>query len=682
MRGKVKFMKRKYIAFLLGTALCFSMFQGCGKMEKGIKEKYAVSEQEENKDIVYGQVSQLTENTITIQVGTRKNRKALEKEVSGQMDGGENSEGQREKGKIENPKENGTAGQPQEIPSILELTGEEQQIQVTQNTTYKRQTMGHGENMADGRDISKQPDGEAPGNGGMPNRQDGEMPGDGEMPKQPDGEMPGDGEMPKQPDGEGQSENISISDISKGDTIMVTLKEDGSANEVTVMSKMGGDQQNLDSPPENYAAVKEYYSDVSLEGDTITSKGTDENAILVSEKATAEFKNISVFRESEDSTGGDNSSFYGVGAAVLAKDGNIYISDSTIETNAAGGAGIFAYEKGTVYTASTSVTAQQNTSGGIHVAGGGKLYAWDMEVETNGESAAAIRSDRGGGTMVVDGGNYTSNGVGSPAIYSTADIAINNAKLTANGSEAVCIEGLNSIHLYNSQLTGTMGMDERNDCTWNVILYQSMSGDSKIGNSTFEMQGGSLKANHGGMFYTTNTESTIMLSNVTIDNAKDSNFFLKCTGNQNQRGWGTAGSNGADCLFTADNQIMEGNVIWDSISQLDFYIKENSQLTGAVVQDESAAGSGGEGWCNLYLGEGCTWTVTADSTLSALASEGSIVDEKGNTVTVQNTDRTIYVKGTSNYTITVENYDDTANFSEAAKTTEWGNYQIEKPKSI
>lgn len=310
------------------------------------------------------------------------------------------------------------------------------------------------------------------------------------------------------------------------------------------------------------------------------------------------------------------------------------------------------------------------------------MYAWDMEVETNGESAAAIRSDRGGGTMVVDGGNYTSNGVGSPAIYSTADIAINNAKLTANGSEAVCIEGLNSIHLYNSQLTGTMGMDERNDCTWNVILYQSMSGDSKIGNSTFEMQGGSLKANHGGMFYTTNTESTIMLSNVTIDNAKDSNFFLKCTGNQNQRGWGTAGSNGADCLFTADNQIMEGNVIWDSISQLDFYIKENSQLTGAVVQDESAAGSGGEGWCNLYLGEGCTWTVTADSTLSALASEGSIVDEKGNTVTVQNTDGTIYVKGTSNYTITVENYDDTANFSEAAKTTEWGNYQIEKPKSI
>ena len=32
-----------------------------------------------------------------------------------------------------------------------------------------------------------------------------------------------------------------------------------------------------------------------------------------------------------------------------------------------------------------------------------------------------------------------------------------------------------------------MSDDEQNDCTWNVILYQSMSGDSEAGNSTFEM---------------------------------------------------------------------------------------------------------------------------------------------------------------------------------------------------
>ena len=95
------------------------------------------------------------------------------------------------------------------------------------------------------------------------------------------------------------------------------------------------------------------------------------------------------------------------------------------------------------------------------------------------------------------------------------------ASLTAEGSEAICIEGLNSIRLFDCDLSGNMQDLSQNDCTWNVILYQGLSGDSQVGNSTFEMQGGSLTAKNGGMFYTTNTESTIVLSDVTIQNAQE-----------------------------------------------------------------------------------------------------------------------------------------------------------------
>lgn len=77
--------------------------------------------------------------------------------------------------------------------------------------------------------------------------------------------------------------------------------------------------------------------------------------------------------------------------------------------------------------------------------------------------------------MTVNGGNYTSNGSGSPAVYCTADIDIQNATLTATGSEAVCIECLNSLKLTDCDLTGDMPENEQNDCTWTVILYQSMS---------------------------------------------------------------------------------------------------------------------------------------------------------------------------------------------------------------
>ena len=444
---------------------------------------------------------------------------------------------------------------------------------------------------------------------------------------------------------------------------------------------MGGGGQQSQSP-DSYDAVKEYTEDTTKSDKTVTSEGTDENAIHAYDGAEVSLSGYNITRNSSDSQGGDNSSFYGVGAAVLESDGTLYLKDSTIETDSKGAAGIFAYNDGTVYTADTKITTTQDTSGGIHVAGGGKLYAWDMDVETSGESSAAIRSDRGGGEMVVNGGSYTSNGTGSPAIYSTADIAVNKADLTANGSEAVCIEGLNSVHLFNSNLTGNMSDNEQNDCTWNVILYQSMSGDSEVGNSTFEMDGGTLTAKNGGMFYTTNTESTITLSDVDITYADENDFFLKCTGNSNQRGWGTSGDNGADCLFTAVKQDMEGDIVWDSISQLDFYMTDGSILKGAVTDDESNAGDGGDGYCNMYIEKGSTWTVTGDSTLTSLQNAGTIEDESGKTVTIKGTDETVYVEGDSEYTVTVGSYKNSADVSGASKTSSWSDYKVTRPSSL
>lgn len=510
-----------------------------------------------------------------------------------------------------------------------------------------------------------------------------------------------DGEEPEKPDGNGQSaeaEEISLSDIQEGDIVSITLDEDGNAASITVMSmemggqgQPGGDEQGAPGQGgpdgqsqgvDSYTAANEYTEDTTVSNETIESTGTDENAALISSGASVTLDNDTITRTSEDSKGGDNSSFYGVGAAVLATDGTAYVKDGSVTTDAAGGAGLFAYGDGTVYASGTIVKTTQDTSGGVHVAGGGTLYGWDLDVETNGESSAAIRSDRGGGTMVIDGGNYVSNGVGSPAIYSTADIAVSNATLTAKGSEAVCIEGLNSIHLYDCDLTGNMSNLDQNDNTWTVILYQSMSGDSEVGNSTFQMDGGSLTSENGGVFYTTNTESTITLNNVDINYNDENEFFLQCTGNTNQRGWGQSGANGADCHFTGISQDMQGNVIWDSISDLDFYLTDGSSLTGAVVDDESYAGEGGEGYCNVYVSADSTWTVTGDSTVSSLENEGTIVDSNGKTVTIQGTDGTVYVQGDSEYTITTGSYSDTADLSGATAIQDQSVYTVEKPDQL
>lgn len=521
--------------------------------------------------------------------------------------------------------------------------------------------------------------GEAP-SGDVPD----DVPSDGEMPS---GEAPSDM-------GNSESETITIDDIEVGDIVSITLDSDGNAATITVMSMGGGMDmsggggaggaggETSDASSVSYTAVNEYTEDAEVDGEKISSTGTDENAVYVHDGASVTIKNSTITQNSDSSSGGDNSSFYGVGAAVLATDGTAYISNTTIDTDAAGGAGAFAYGDGTIYISDSTITTQQDTAGGIHVAGGGTLYAWDLTAETNGTSSAVIRSDRGSGTMVVDGGTYVSNGADSPGVYSTADITIHDADITSNSAEAVCIEGLNSLRLYDVDITGSATEDSRNDVIWNVILYQSMSGDSEEGNSTFEMQGGSLTASDGGMFYTTNTESTITLSDVDITYADDSDYFLMCTGNTNERGWGTEGQNGADCLFTAIDQYMEGAVIWDSISQLDFYMTEGSTLTGYFVDDETYAGNGGSGYCNVYISDNSTWTVTADSTVSALYCAGTITDADGNTVTIQGTDGTVYVEGTSEYTITVGSYSDSVELSGASSLTSWSDYEVEKPDAL
>lgn len=434
---------------------------------------------------------------------------------------------------------------------------------------------------------------------------------------------------------------------------------------------MGG---GMSSAPSTYDAVTTSNEDASYTGD-MTSTGTDENVLHVT-GGTATVTDATITRTSSDSTGGDSSSFYGVGAALLTTGGTLTVADSTITTDAKGGAGVFAYGDGVAYVSDTTITTEQDTSGGIHVAGGGTLYARNLTVSTAGESSAAIRSDRGSGTMVVDGGSYTSTGVGSPAVYVTADISIHNAALTATGSEALCMEGMNTVRLYDCDLSGAMQDLSQNDNTWTVIVYQSMSGDAAVGEGLFEMSGGSLTSANGGLFYTTNTDSEFILENVAITASEDSEYFLRVTGNSNSRGWGQTGANGANCRFTGIQQTMVGDVQWDSISSLTMYLTQGSTLTGAVVQDESCAGNGGDGTCTLVISADSTWIVTGDSTVTTLNCAGEIRDADGNAVTIADENGNILVSGTSAYTITVSDYSADADVSGAGEIADWENYAV------
>ena len=369
-----------------------------------------------------------------------------------------------------------------------------------------------------------------------------------------------------------------------------------------------------------------------------SSTGDDENALRV-DGATVTLDSVTVDKSAGSSSNTEDGDFYGQNAALLATNGaNVTIKNATVNSSAQNGNGIFSYGTGTTVNVSNStITTTADNSGGIQTTGGGTTNAANLTVNTSGNSAAAIRSDRGGGTVVVDKGTYTSNGYNSPAVYSTADVTVSNATLTANNSESLVIEGKNSIKLNNCDVSGNMSSTEgssSDENVHNVMIYQSMSGDAEVGTSEFDMTGGSLTGNNGDMFYITNTHSIINLSNVDITNKDADAYLMRVTGNSAARGWGKAGANGAQVEFTASNQTLNGDIAVDTVSTLNMTLTDSSDFAGTInIIDNAQNGTAVDNNAVVTIDSDSTWTLTGDCTVTSLENNGTI-NFNGHTITL------------------------------------------------
>ena len=400
----------------------------------------------------------------------------------------------------------------------------------------------------------------------------------------------------------------------------------------------GGSSADID-----YSGAVEITSADSQSGQTYASTSSDESALLISTSDDVSITDPTVTK-SGDSDGGDNCNFYGLNAAVLVKDGTTTtITGGTVTSDADGANGVFCYggnggqngasgDGTTLIIRDTSIVTTGDGSGGIMTTGGGVTYAYDLTVETSGRSSAAIRTDRGGGTVVVDGGSYTSNGLGSPAIYSTADITVSNATLTSNLSEGVCIEGLNSITLDNCDLTAN-----NTQCNGNatfldtIMIYQSMSGDAASGTSSFTMTGGSLKSLNGHVFHVTNTSAVITLEGVEVVNEGADNILLSVCAD----GW-SGGSNIATLKAIA--QKLVGAIKVGSDSSLTLELTDGStfegSIDGAITNAKGETVSTEVGTVSVTLDATSTWTLTGDSYVTEFNGDAANVISNGYTLYV------------------------------------------------
>ena len=391
-----------------------------------------------------------------------------------------------------------------------------------------------------------------------------------------------------------------------------------------------------------YTAAAEISSAAETTGESYVSNASDENALLIRTGDTVSVIDASVTKTG-DSDGGDSCSFYGLNAAVLVMGGTeALISGGTVETSASGANGVFCYggnggrngadgDGTTLYISGTTITTTGDGSGGIMTTGGGVTYAEDLTVTTSGRSSAAIRTDRGGGTVTANGGTYTTSGLGSPAIYSTADVTVRNAVLTSNLSEGVCIEGKNSITLENCSLTA-----DNTQCNGNatfldtIMIYQSMSGDADSGTSAFTMTGGSLTGLSGHLFHVTNTHAVITLDQVELTNEGSDILLSVC-----DDGW-----NGADNIAEvyASRQALSGTLLVGDNSTLNLSLSDGSVFEGSVSGEiTNAKGeqvSSSVGTVSVSLDETSTWVLTADTWISSFSGNAENVISNGHTLYV------------------------------------------------
>lgn len=350
--------------------------------------------------------------------------------------------------------------------------------------------------------------------------------------------------------------------------------------------------------------------------ESYTTSNADESAILVQNGGNATISNAEVSKTGGDSSNTENSEFYGVNSGILVTENSTAtIKNATISTNAKGSNAVFSTGTDSkIYISDSTITTTGSGSArGLDATYGGYIEADNVTIKTQGGSCATLATDRGEGTVIARNSKLETNGSGSPVIYSTGDISIENTEGTANGSQMVVIEGKNTATVTNSTLTAS-GTGNRGDTDQaGIMIYQSMSGDAGQGTGTFTATNSNLSIQTNSkyyktapMFFITNTDAIINLTNCKL--SYGSNILVSSKGTSE---WGKTGSNGGNLTLNANNQTLEGNIEIDNISTLNMNLTE-STYTGTINGENTAKE------ISLKLDKNSKITLTGDSYVTSL----------------------------------------------------------------
>ncbi|MBQ8120524.1 MAG: hypothetical protein IJ172_07100 [Ruminococcus sp.] len=323
---------------------------------------------------------------------------------------------------------------------------------------------------------------------------------------------------------------------------------------------------------------------VELTGGTYTSSGTDRNAFLVINGGSLKISNAKIVKTGDASTNdskhssdvSDDYNFYGINSVILVvgEESSAQISDCIITSDCSGANAVFSTAGANVNVNNVQITTTGNSSRGVYATYDGTINADHVDITTRGAHCAPIATDRGGGHVTVTNSKVQCSGDGSPCIYSTGEIKVENVVGVSTGAQAAVIEGKNSITMTSCDFTVSGGNN-------GVMLYQSMSGDASDKDatsncSTLTMTGTTIRnSTDGAMFYITNTTSVINLEGGNTLECKNGDLVNAATGR-----WGKDGSNGGKLTLNIKGDKVSDSVTADDISSVAVNVLDGGEFNG------------------------------------------------------------------------------------------------------
>lgn len=151
----------------------------------------------------------------------------------------------------------------------------------------------------------------------------------------------------------------------------------------------------------------------------------------------------------------DYSGSYSVSLTV-GEDSTAVIDGTDITVSSSGSNGVFATDSGTALVNDTSIETMADNSRGLDATYGGTILANKITADTQGGHSAIVATDRGSGSISLADATLSTAGSGSPLLYSTGDIQVNNVSGTSSGSQIAGMEGLNTILIKDSTSESTV----------------------------------------------------------------------------------------------------------------------------------------------------------------------------------------------------------------------------------